>query len=144
MKEIINIIKEIKNMENAQQEENSEVNLGYTIDRRNSNNEKKYARTSQSTNKTYSNDAEGELLQQLDETKDIYEREKIIAKLKAMQKSKTPQKENLLQELYKKLEILLVPKDENDGKNVIMEIRGAAGGDEANIFAGDLDRKSVV
>ena len=43
-------------------------------------------------------------------------------------------------ELYAKLEILLVPKDENDGKNVIMEIRGAAGGDEANIFAGDLFR----
>ena len=39
-----------------------------------------------------------------------------------------------------KLEVLLVPKDENDGKNVIMEIRGAAGGDEANIFAGDLFR----
>jgi len=38
------------------------------------------------------------------------------------------------------LEILLIPKDENDGKNVIMEIRGAAGGDEANIFAGDLFR----
>ena len=36
------------------------------------------------------------------------------------------------------LEILLVPKDENDEKNVIMEIRGAAGGDEANIFAGNL------
>lgn len=30
-------------------------------------------------------------------------------------------------ELYHKLELLLVPKDENDGKNVIMEIRGAAG-----------------
>lgn len=42
--------------------------------------------------------------------------------------------------LIKELEILLVPKDENDGKNVIMEIRGAAGGDEANIFAGDLYR----
>jgi peptide chain release factor 1 len=37
-------------------------------------------------------------------------------------------------------EILLLPKDPNDGKNVIMEIRGAAGGDEANIFAGDLFR----
>jgi len=51
--------------------------------------------------------------------------------------------ENLSQKiesLHKKLEILLVPKDENDGKNVIMEIRGAAGGDEANIFAGDLFR----
>jgi len=38
------------------------------------------------------------------------------------------------------LEVLLIPKDENDGKNIIMEIRGAAGGDEANIFAGDLFR----
>ncbi len=36
------------------------------------------------------------------------------------------------------LEILLIPKDPNDDKNVIVEIRGAAGGDEANIFAGDL------
>ncbi len=51
---------------------------------------------------------------------------------------------NLLKEkeisLKKELEILLVPKDENDEKNIIMEIRGAAGGDEANIFAGDLFR----
>ena len=41
-------------------------------------------------------------------------------------------------ELEKKLEILLLPKDPNDDKNIIIEIRGAAGGDEANIFAGDL------
>ncbi len=45
-----------------------------------------------------------------------------------------------LEAVTKELEILLVPKDENDGKNIIMEIRGAAGGDEANIFAGDLYR----
>ncbi len=44
------------------------------------------------------------------------------------------------EELEKKLEILLLPKDPNDLKNVIVEIRGAAGGDEANIFAGDLYR----
>lgn len=44
------------------------------------------------------------------------------------------------EELYHKLEVLLIPKDENDGKDIIMEIRGAAGGDEANIFAGDLFR----
>ena len=44
------------------------------------------------------------------------------------------------QNLEKELEILLIPKDPNDGKNVIVEIRGAAGGDEANIFAGDLYR----
>ena len=42
--------------------------------------------------------------------------------------------------LDEQLEILLIPKDPNDSKNVIMEIRGAAGGDEANIFAGDLFR----
>ena len=48
-------------------------------------------------------------------------------------------KEVLLQEL----EILLIPKDPNDDKNVIVEIRGAAGGDEANIFAGDLYRMYV-
>ena len=40
------------------------------------------------------------------------------------------------EKLDKELEILLIPKDPNDGKNVVMEIRGAAGGDEANIFAG--------
>lgn len=45
-----------------------------------------------------------------------------------------------LEKLNGELEILLIPKDENDGKNIIMEIRGAAGGDEANIFAGDLLR----
>lgn len=38
------------------------------------------------------------------------------------------------------LNVLLIPKDENDTKDVIMVIRGAAGGDEANIFAGDLFR----
>ena len=40
--------------------------------------------------------------------------------------------------LEKQIEVILLPKDPNDGKNVIVEIRGAAGGDEGNIFAGDL------
>ena len=44
------------------------------------------------------------------------------------------------EELESNIEIILLPKDPNDGKNVIVEIRGAAGGDEANIFAGDLYR----
>ena len=44
------------------------------------------------------------------------------------------------EELDKEIEILLIPKDKNDAKNVIVEIRGAAGGDEGNIFAGDLYR----
>ena len=46
--------------------------------------------------------------------------------------------ENKKSELEARFEILLLPKDPNDEKNVIVEIRGAAGGDEGNIFAGDL------
>lgn len=42
--------------------------------------------------------------------------------------------------IEEELHLLLIPKDPNDEKNVIVEIRGAAGGDEANIFAGDLFR----
>ena len=44
------------------------------------------------------------------------------------------------EKLERELELMLIPKDPNDDKNIIMEIRGAAGGDEANIFAGDLYR----
>ena len=44
------------------------------------------------------------------------------------------------EKLEKEIEVMLLPKDPNDDKNVIVEIRGAAGGDEANIFAGDLYR----
>ena len=43
-------------------------------------------------------------------------------------------------QLEEEIKILLIPKDPNDEKNIICEIRGAAGGDEANIFAGDLFR----
>ncbi|MDD2259359.1 MAG: peptide chain release factor 1 [Acholeplasmataceae bacterium] len=43
-----------------------------------------------------------------------------------------------MEKLEEELKILLLPKDPNDEKNVIVEIKGAAGGDEGNIFAGDL------
>ena len=43
-----------------------------------------------------------------------------------------------LQELEDTLKVLLIPADPNDGKNVILEIRGAEGGEEANLFAGEL------
>ncbi len=58
----------------------------------------------------------------------------------AMAKMELEANESRKEELIKEIEILLIPKDENDGKDIIMEIRGAAGGDEANIFAGDLFR----
>ena len=42
--------------------------------------------------------------------------------------------------LDEELKILLLPKDPMDDKDIMLEIRGSAGGDEANIFAGDLMR----
>ena len=48
-------------------------------------------------------------------------------------------KENIAR-IEEELKILLLPKDPNDDKNVIVEIRGGAGGDEAALFAGDLFR----
>ena len=45
-----------------------------------------------------------------------------------------------LAETEQELKLMLIPKDPNDDKNVIMEIRGGAGGDEAALFAGDLFR----
>lgn len=72
--------------------------------------------------------------------KDIEESKLMIndPELSAFAKEELDRLEEKKIEIESELEILLVPKDENDEKNVIMEIRGAAGGDEANIFAGDL------
>lgn len=63
--------------------------------------------------------------------------------IKEMAKMELAELEEKLPDVIKKLEIELIPKDPNDNKDVIMEIRGAAGGDEGNIFAGDLYRMYV-
>ena len=60
--------------------------------------------------------------------------------LRTIAEEELRENEELLPKLKSELEVLLLPKDPNDEKNIIMEIRGAAGGDEANIFAGDLFR----
>ena len=60
--------------------------------------------------------------------------------VKEMAKETFAELTDKIEEKRAQLQIALLPKDENDDKNVIMEIRGAAGGDEANIFAGDLYR----
>lgn len=57
-----------------------------------------------------------------------------------MLKEEISESEKIIPGLEQELKVLLIPKDPNDDKNVIMEIRGAAGGDEAQIFAGDLFR----
>ena len=66
----------------------------------------------------------------------LFTDEKSLETTESLIKNLESEKEKLDGEL----EILLIPKDPNDEKNVIIEIRGAAGGDEANIFAGDLFR----
>lgn len=57
-----------------------------------------------------------------------------------MAKAEIEELTETIEELEDKMKILLLPKDPNDDKNVFMEIRGAAGGDEAALFAGDLYR----
>ncbi len=66
--------------------------------------------------------------------------EKLEQDLKDMVKMEIDELEESKSELEEALKLLLLPKDPNDDKNVIVEIRGAAGGDEAALFAGDLYR----
>ena len=76
------------------------------------------------------------VLEDILETKEMLKDEE----LKDIAKEELKDLEAKKEKLEHDLEILLIPKDPNDNKNVIVEIRGAAGGDEANIFAGDLYR----
>ncbi len=76
------------------------------------------------------------LLESIEDTKEMTK----DPDLSEMAKEELKELEQEKETLDKELEVLLIPKDPNDSKNVIMEIRGAAGGDEANIFAGDLFR----
>lgn len=62
------------------------------------------------------------------------------ADMEAMLKADLGEQEDIAQKKEEELKLLLVPKDPNDYKNVIVEIRAGAGGDEAGLFAGDLYR----
>ena len=59
---------------------------------------------------------------------------------KEMAEMEKEEAEETKKKLVEELRVLLLPKDPNDSKNVIVEIRGGAGGDEAALFAGDLLR----
>lgn len=80
-----------------------------------------------------------DVVAQLKDTKVMLE-EKLDADMREMVKEELAGLEEQEEELQERLKILLLPKDPNDDKNVIVEIRGAAGGDEAALFAGDLYR----
>jgi peptide chain release factor 1 len=62
------------------------------------------------------------------------------AEIKEMAKMELEESTVAREKLLEHIELLLIPKDPNDERNAIVEIRGAAGGDEGNIFAGDLFR----
>jgi peptide chain release factor 1 len=80
-----------------------------------------------------------EVREQISDTKSMLE-EKLDADMREMAKEELAELEARLEDLVARLKILLVPKDPNDDKNVIMEIRGAAGGEEAALFAANLYR----
>lgn len=80
-----------------------------------------------------------QVVEQLQDAKEMLN-EKLDDEMRELAKMEVQELEPRLAELEERLHILLMPKDPNDEKNVIVEIRGAAGGDEAALFAGDLFR----
>lgn len=67
-------------------------------------------------------------------------KEELDKDMEAMVEADIAQLEEQEEELWNRLRILLLPKDPNDEKNVLLEIRGGTGGEEAALFAGDLLR----
>jgi peptide chain release factor 1 len=75
----------------------------------------------------------------IEQAKDILKNEK-DNELKQFAKSEIDESSIIKSELEESIKILLIPKDPDDQKNAVVEIRSGAGGDEASIFAGDLFR----
>ncbi len=78
----------------------------------------------------------------LEEDKEML-KEKLDDEMKELLKEEIAEYEETIEKLEEELKILLIPKDPNDHKNVIVEIRAGAGGDEAGLFAGDLFRMYI-
>lgn len=75
-------------------------------------------------------------------SKELFD-EKLDDDMRELVKEEVKELEETIARLEDEIRILLIPKDENDEKNVIVEIRGGAGGDEAALFAGTLYRQYV-
>ncbi len=78
-------------------------------------------------------------------TNNLEEAEEIISdgsdeEMVEMAKMQLDEAKNAIPELEEKIRMMLIPKDPEDAKNVVVEIRAGTGGDEASIFAGDLYR----
>lgn len=82
------------------------------------------------------------ILKRFNDAKDLFYNES-DPELKAMAKAEMDEIEPLLPQQEEHLKLMLLPSDPEDSKNVVMEIRGGTGGDEAALFAGDLFRMYV-
>jgi peptide chain release factor 1 len=80
-----------------------------------------------------------QLLGNIDEAKEILAHED-DADMREMAREELDNSQTRLPQLEEEIKLMLVPADPQDGKNVILEIRGGTGGDEAALFAGDLFR----
>ena len=78
-------------------------------------------------------------LANLAEAKDILANDK-DEEMREMARGEITELEPAIEQMEEQIKLLLIPKDPQDSKNAIMEIRGGTGGDEAAIFAGDLLR----
>ena len=79
------------------------------------------------------------IIANIEEAEDIIKVEK-DSEMIDMAKIQLEEAKEQLPELEEEIKFLLIPKDPEDGKNVVVEIRAGTGGDEASIFAGDLYR----
>lgn len=79
------------------------------------------------------------LLDSIKEAKDILQNEQ-DAEMREIAREELDSASEQLEHLKEEIRLLLIPSDPQDEKNVIMEIRGGTGGDEAALFAGDLFR----
>ena len=80
----------------------------------------------------------------IDEAMEVIEDKSMDEEFREMAQEELKELKPQKEELEEKLQILLLPKDPNDDKNIIIEIRGGAGGDEAALFAGDLFRMYTI
>lgn len=80
-----------------------------------------------------------EVIDQLNEAKEM-QNDKLDEEMRELVKAEIEELNERKRDLEEEIRLLLLPKDPNDEKNVIVEIRGAAGGEEAALFASDLYR----
>lgn len=81
-----------------------------------------------------------QVLQQIKDNRELLEAGGLDHEMEELIKADLDDLEDKEEALKTRLQILLLPKDPNDDKNVLLEVRGGTGGEEAALFAGDLMR----